>query len=157
MMDNFRQRREQMSAQLQDVLARCQSLRRKDFDQLMTDIITRHSEREEEVKKMLEDFRQEEEMVAEKLRTLLEKGEQVRVKDLKKMMADVRLEQEKRAKETNKLVEGHLQKMRQEVRIMLDNFKKERQSVAIAWQDALNLLRQEKKYNYEKKTKEEKP
>ena len=93
---------------------------------------------------MLETFRKEEEMVAERLKKLLAKGEEIRIKDFKKMMADIRQEQEKRAKETGESVTGQLQDMRQEVHTMLDNFKKERQSVATAWHEMLGLFHREK-------------
>lgn len=144
MMDGFRGKREAMAKELQEILAKCESLRKKDFNRMMADIVARQNEREKQVKEMLENFRREEEMVAERLKELLAKGEEIRIKDFKKMMVDIRQEQEKRVKQTGESITGQLQDMRGEVHIMLDNFKKERQSVAAAWHEMLGLFRQEK-------------
>ena len=143
-MDDFKEKRETMAEELQEVLAKCESLRKKDFDRMMADIVSRQNEREKEVRNMLETFRKEEEMVAEKLKTLLAKGEEIRIKDFKKMMADIRRDQERKAKATGESVTGQLQDMRQEVHTMLDNFKKERQSAATAWHEMLGLFYREK-------------
>jgi len=144
MIDDFRGKRETMAKELQEILAKCESLRKKDFDRMMADIVARQNEREKQVKEMLENFRREEETVAEKLKKLLTKGEEIRIKDFKKMMVDIRQEQEGRAKETGESIAGQLQDMRQEVHTMLDNFKKERRSVAKAWYEMLGLFHQEK-------------
>lgn len=144
MMADFKEKREDMSKDLREALARNESLRKKDFDCMMADIVAQQNKREEEVKRILENFRREEEIVGEKLKRLLAKGEEIRIKDFKKMMADIRQEQEKKAKEAGESVAGQLQDMRQEVHTMLDNFKKERQSVATAWHDMLGLFHKEK-------------
>ncbi|MDP2930627.1 MAG: hypothetical protein Q8N56_03425 [bacterium] len=140
MMANFKMKREQMAQELQKLLAKGESLRKKDFERMMTDIIDTHAKREEEVKEMLEDFRAEEEMVAEKLRGLLTKGEEVRIRDFKRMMAEIKQGQEKRIQATNESVTDQLRRMQEEVHTMLDNFKTERQSVAGAWHEMLGLF-----------------
>ena len=144
MMNDFRGKREDMSKELREVLAKSESLRRKDFDRMMTDVVSKQNEREEQVKKMLADFRREEEMVAEKLRNLLKKGEGIRIKDFKEMMVEIKIEQDRRVKETSASVANELQNMREEVYKMLDNFKKERQSVATTWHEMLGLFHKEK-------------
>jgi hypothetical protein len=78
------------------------------------------------------------------LRNLLKKGEDVRILDFKKMMADIRQAQEARTKETSRSITDELEKMRGEVYAMLDNFKKERYSVASAWHEILGLFHREK-------------
>lgn len=145
MMNSFKDKREKMSRELKEVLAKCESLRKKDFDRMMADIVLKQNEREEEVGKMLEDFRQEEESVAEKLKNLLRKGEAIRIKDFRKMMLDIKKEQGKRTKETGTSITEQIQRMQTEVHAMLDNFKKERQSVANAWYEVLGLFPQERK------------
>lgn len=144
MIDDFREKREDMSKDLREALASRKSLRKKDFDRMMADIIAQQNKREEEVKQMLADFRKEEEMVADKLRNLLKKGEEVRIRDFKEMMADIRHAQEARTKETTRSISDELEKMRGEVYAMLDNFKKERYSVASAWHQMLGLFHKEK-------------
>lgn len=144
MMANFKTKREQMAMELQKLLAKGESLRKKDFERMMLDIIDAHAKREEEVKEMLESFSREEKEVQEKLRNLLKKGEEVRIKDFKKMMIEIKQGQEKRIQATNESVTDQLQRMQEEVHTMLDNFKTERQSVASAWHQMLGLFRQEK-------------
>lgn len=144
MMSGFKERRDDMSMELQEVLAKCESLRKKDFDRMMANIIATQNRREEQVKKMLEDFRREEEMVAEKLKSLLKKGEKIRIKDFKKMMLDIKQEQERRVMGTGESIAKQVQEMQKEVHAMLDNFKKERQSVASAWNETISLFGQEK-------------
>src|SRR4030042_2424146 len=142
--DDFQEQREYMSRDLKELLSRNESLRKKDFERMMADIILKQNEREMQVKKMLADFRQEEEEVAKKMRGLLDKGENARIKDFKKMMCEIKREQDKRTLETNASVAEELQKMREDVYKMLDNFKKERHSVAAAWHETLNFLHQQK-------------
>ena len=55
-------------------------------------------------------------------------------------------------KESSASVANELQNMREEVYKMLDNFKKERQSVASAWHETIGLFHQEK---YEEENKKE--
>lgn len=140
MMANFKTKREQMAMELQKLLAKGESLRKKDFERMMVDIIDAHAKREEEVKEMLESFRREEEEVQEKLRNLLKRGEEVRIKDFKKMMTEIKQGQEKRIQATNESVTDQLQRMQEEVHTMLDNFKRERQSVASAWHQMLGFF-----------------
>ena len=153
MMDGFQGKREDMSRELKERLAKSESLRKKDFDGMMADIILKQNEREDQVRKMLADFRREEEMMAEKLRNLLQKGGDIRIRDFKEMMAEIKREQDKRVKETSASVANELQNMRAEVYKMLDNFKTERQSVATAWHEIIGLFNQEKTYDQEKDTK----
>ncbi len=144
-MSGFKEKRNDMSKELQEVLAKCESLRKKDFNRMMANIIAAQNKREKQVRKMLEDFREEEEMVAEKLKSLLGKGEKIRIKDFKKMMIDIKQEQERRMSETGGFAAEQIQEMQKEVHTMLDNFKKERQSVASAWNETLGFLYKEKK------------
>lgn len=144
MMESFKQKREHMAKELREILAKCESLRKKDFDRMMSDIVATQSKRESEVKEMLERFREEEEMVARKLKNLLKKGENIRIKDFRKMMRDIRSEQERRVGEMNTSISDQLERMREEVYTMLDHFKKERKSVASAWHEILTLFHNEK-------------
>lgn len=140
---DFRKQREETTKELKDILARGEFLRRKDFDQIMAGVISNQNLREEEVKKMLEDFRHEEEAMAARLKGLLKKGESVRIKDFKKTMLDVRQEQEKRlegAKETKEAIGLQLDQMRQDVKRLLSDFKGEREAAASLWAQLTGLL-----------------
>lgn len=145
MLQNFRARREEMSSDLRDGLAKNENLRKKDFDSMMQDILAVQEERESNVRQMLSDFEKEEGLVAGGLRKLLQRGEKIRIKDFKKILAKIRNEQEKREKETSKKVSSELKEMQEEVGGMLSGFKKEREKVASEWKNMVSELSQFKK------------
>lgn len=134
MLDEFRGRREKMSTELRELLAKSESLRKKDFDQMMAGILAVQGQREENVKTMLEGFKQEEERVAEKLRHLIQKGEGVKIKDLKRVLTKIKEEQQEREKSTGIYVNEEMSKMQQEVAGMLGEFKKEREKMTTEWE-----------------------
>ena len=167
---DFKIKRDEMSSQLKQTLANEESLRKKDFDNMMKDILVHQEDRENQArdllktffeeqkeiaqvikrnlaegeekvrisgfKKMLEDiqarqkarenevsvmlkeFQTEYKEIAESLRSLLDKGEAIRIKDFKEMLKNIRSRQEERTKE---------------VRAKLDEFSKERQDMASQW------------------------
>lgn len=144
---DFREQREETTQKLKGILAKGEFLRRKDFDQIMGGIISNQNLRGEEVRKTLEDFRHEEEAMTARLRSLLKKGESIRIKDFKKIMLDVRQEQEKRlkgAKETKEAIGLQLDQMRQDVRRLLSEFKDERETAASVWAQLADLLTKKK-------------
>lgn len=134
----FRTKREEMSTRLREALAKSTNLRKKDFDGMMGEILTVQAEREENTKRMLADFRQEEERVLIKLKSLLEQGKEIKIKDFKKMLAKIKNEQESREKNTGKEITSEIERMREEVSSMLTGFKKERDKIALEWQDMVN-------------------
>ena len=106
MLDGFRKNREEMSDNLREVLAKSESLRKKDFSAMMQDILLTQQKREENVKKMLADFREEEARVAERLRELLKRGEKLRLADFKKTLVRIRKDQTGREANTGEQVRG---------------------------------------------------
>ena len=137
MLEDFRQRREKMSEELRETLAKNECLRKTDFNRMMGEILAAQLSREENVKRMLIGFREEEEGVAAKLRKLLEKGEEVRIKDFKKMIAKIKNEQKKREETTSQGVGEQLERMQNEVYGMLTMFKEERDKMASEWKNVL--------------------
>jgi len=125
MLEDFRQRREQMSKELRQGLAKNESLRKTDFNKMMNEILSVQLNREKNVKQMLTDFQKEEEQVAIRLRELLEKGENVRIRDFKKMLAKIKQGQQKREQATSAGVGSQLGKMQAEVHAMLIKFSQE--------------------------------
>jgi hypothetical protein len=144
MLDDFRKKREAMSQELRDILAKSENLRKKDFSRMMEDIVLTQQRREENVKRMLEDFREEESLVAKNLRMLLAKGGEVRIRDFKKMLAKIKEEQGRREKETAHSVTIELATMQKEVGEMLNNFKRERAVMASEWGNIAMLLTQKR-------------
>jgi urease accessory protein UreF len=140
LLEEFREKRERMGQELKEALAKHESLRKKDFDKMMGDILIAQSEREENVKKMLADFQKQEMAVVENLREMLKKGEKLRLKDFKKTLSKIREEQEIREKETPYLIGEELIRMQSEVREMLENFKRERGKAASEWKSMMTTM-----------------
>ncbi|MEK9132396.1 MAG: hypothetical protein AAB606_01670 [Patescibacteria group bacterium] len=140
LLKHFKERREKMANELREVLAQCKSLRKKDFDRMMADILQHQHQREEEVKRMLESFHKGEEMIVEKLKKFLAKGGEISIRDVRKTLHDIQHMQEENVKEHTQPIEGKMTEMQKEVHAMLLNFKQERQSIAGAWEEAINLF-----------------
>lgn len=139
-LEGFREKRQEMSDNLRDVLAKFESLRKKDFTAMMQDILLTQQKREESVKKMLADFREEEARVAEQLRTLLKRGEEIRMADFKKTLGRIRKDQTAREANTGDQVKVELANMQSEIYKMFETFKKERETTAEKWEQVRELL-----------------
>jgi hypothetical protein len=79
-LDDFKDKRAKLSAQLKETLARRHSLRKKDFDGLMNGILLSQEEKEKEVKQNLRNFIKEQKREACELKDALSKGEVQRMK-----------------------------------------------------------------------------
>lgn len=132
-LDGFREKRQEMSANLQEILAKFESLRKKDFNAMMRDILLTQCKREDNVRKTLADFRKEETQVAEQLKELLKQGEKIRLADFKKTLGRIRENQVVREANTGEQVRAELATMQDEVHKMLEAFKKEREAAAKEW------------------------
>jgi len=135
LLEEFKEKREKISRELKGALAKHESLRKKDFDKMMEDILMTQKEREDNVKKMLADFQIEGTVVVRNLNEMLKKGEKLRLKDFKKTLAKIKQEQEERQKQTPSRIKQELKTMQSEVHTMLENFKKEREKVALEWKN----------------------
>lgn len=133
LLDDFKRRREEMAEDLRDNLAKSEHLRKKDFDRMMSDILVAQNERENNVRKMLSDFKKEEDAMLVSLKDLLKKGRSIRLKDLKRFMVDIREDRHRREKETSETVSQELEKMQSEIGKMLDEFKSERERMSQEW------------------------
>jgi len=147
LLEDFRNRREKMSQELREALAQHESLRKKDFDKMMGDIMLLQSEREENVKNMLADFENQETQVLGGLKVMLQRGEKLRLKDFKKTLAKIKGEQEARQKETPEQINEEVLRMRSDVQLLLENFKKEREKVASGWKEMTALMVQKRNLN----------
>lgn len=124
--EGFKGQRENMSKELKEVLAKSQSLRKKDFNEMMKGILLAQSEREQKVKEMLADFRKEQTETAERLRNLLKKGEDLRLTDFKKTLAGIKANQIKeKAENPAKQIRTELAQMREGIYKMLEKLKTE--------------------------------
>ncbi|MDP3995900.1 MAG: hypothetical protein Q8P74_01495 [bacterium] len=131
--EGFKEEQNELREKLKEKLAKGESLRKKDFDLLIKDIIEKRKQRGQDVARMIEQFKTEEEEMAKGLRQLLSNGEEVRIKDFKKMLAKIRARQEERKPEVEELTKA-ANYIKEEVANMLENFKKEREEDAAQWQ-----------------------
>ena len=131
--EEFKEEQNELRGKLKEQLAKGESLRKKDFDLLIKDIIEKRKQRGQDVARMIEQFKKEEEEMASGLRQLLSNGEEVRIKDFKKMLAGIRARQEERKPEVEELTKA-ASYIKEEVANMLENFKKEREEAAVQWQ-----------------------
>ena len=85
---------------------------------MLQDIQARQKARENEVTMSLKEFQKEYNEMADSLRSLLNKGEAIRIKDFKEMIKNIQTRQIERAND---------------VRKRLNDFRKERQDMASHW------------------------
>lgn len=143
-LEEFKEKRQEMSSNLREVLTKFKSLRKKDFDVMMRDILLTQHKREENVRKMLAGFQEEESRVVEQLRKLLKKGEGIRIADFKKTLANIQKDQAIRGINVGEQVKTELAVMQNEVHKMLEEFKKEREAAAEEWKKISPLLAKKK-------------
>lgn len=141
--EEFRQEQWQLQEKLKENLSRGESLRKKDFELLIEDLIQKRKERQHDVARMLEQFKKEEEEMAGGLRRLLGKGEELRIKDFKKLLAHLRARQEERRPEVKELTAA-AGRIKADVAEMLEEFKKEREEMTASWR-SLAATMQEKR------------
>jgi hypothetical protein len=79
-LDDFKDKRAKLSAELKETLAKRGSLRKKDFDRMMNGILLTQEEKEKEVKQSLKNFIKEQKREAFELKDALTKGEVQRMK-----------------------------------------------------------------------------
>ncbi len=175
-LEEFKTKRNEMSSDLKETLAKEESLRKKDFDNMMKDILSSQDGREKEVRDLLKTFLAEQKEIAETIKKNLAEGEKVRINDFKKMLQDIQARQKAGENEVSMMLkefQGEHKEMAEslrslldkgeairikdfkemlkntrvrqieranEVREKLDEFRKERQAMASHWHTITNLM-----------------
>ena len=146
-----KQEREKINNQLRENLAKNESLRKKDFDQMMSVISSHQDQSEREVKSLSKTYLTEQTRLARELREglrsfkdALAKGEAQRVREFQTLIKEIFAEQEKRKEEVvsklkefqkeqqgmAKMLKSLLAKGRElrirDLKLMLADFKKQR-------------------------------
>jgi len=117
--------RENLS-KVKDALAKGEAGRIKEFQAMIKEILARQEERKEEVTSNLKEFQKEQQEMAKRLKTLLDKGKELRINDLKSMLKEFKVLHEERI--------ARQEERREEVCHILGDFKKERTEAAKNWQ-----------------------
>jgi len=114
MLEGFKSQREKVRAELREILARGESLRRKDFDVMMGGVLSYQERREREVKSAIRQYLREQKEMAAALKEGLAKGESVRLEDFRMMI---------------KGIQGRQKEREQEVREILADFRKDQEEI----------------------------
>jgi DNA primase catalytic subunit len=121
-----KQEREKLNAELRESLTKKESLRRKDFDNMMQGILLTQDEREKEVRNLLSSYLNEQKEMARALRenlgkfkNSLIKGEVRRVKEFQEMIKEILAKQGKSKDE----VTSRLKEFRREQRVLASRLK----------------------------------
>jgi len=98
-------------AKFKDALAKSDVQRVKEFHEMIKEILANQDVRKEEVAFKLKEFQKEQQGMAKRLKALLAKGRELRIKDLKEMLQEFRtqhkerlVQQIERGKEVNKML-----------------------------------------------------
>lgn len=89
---------EGMIVRVKDNLAKAESLRKKDFDRMISDIIERCQQREEEAEQSLKLFQEQEEEMISRLRKIILSGNRSSLEDIKAIKEDIYRRQKEREK-----------------------------------------------------------
>ncbi|MCX7003889.1 MAG: hypothetical protein NTV22_11525 [bacterium] len=110
MLDDFKEKRLAMSLQLKETLAQGKSLRKKDFDTMMKDIMDAHEARESEARMVLKTYLEEQKQAAAAIRDNLAKTQRGakadadNIQNSRKMLADIQASQQAREEEVRAML-----------------------------------------------------
>ena len=113
-------------AKVKDSIAKGETQRVKEFQTAINDILAKQEERKQDVSSELKEFQKNQREMAERLKELLAKGRELRIKDLKSMLAEFKIQHKERITQRKD--------RKEEVQNMLGGFKKERSKAAKNWQ-----------------------
>jgi len=110
---------------VKDSLAKGKAQRLKGFQEIIKEILTKQDKRKEEITSKLKEFQKEQAMLSKRLKELLAKGKELRIRDFKSMLREFKSQHKERI--------TRQQKRREMVLNMLGGFKKERVEAAKNW------------------------
>ena len=123
LLEDFKNKRNEMSNHLKETLAKEESLRKKDFDNMMKDILSHQDEREKEVKELLKTFFEEQKEIAQAIKRNLADGEKVKISDFKNSLKDIQARQKARENEVSVMLkefQTEYKEMAESLRSLLD-------------------------------------
>lgn len=121
---------ESMIVRLRDNLAKAESLRKKDFDRMISDVIERHHQSEREARQSLERFREEEEEMIGRLRKIVLGGSGSALQDMAAIKEDISRRQKEREKNIIKALK-RFQIEQEELRVALKNLLEKGERVKV--------------------------
>lgn len=131
LLKSFETEIEDMIAGLRDNLAGVESLRKKDFDHMISDVIERRRQREEEAEQTLKRFREEEGEMISRLREIILRGNSSSLEDnIKAIKEDIFKRQKEREKKIIKTLQC-FQIEQEELRVALKKLLSKGEGVKI--------------------------
>jgi len=110
-----------------DSLVKREFQRVKEFQEMIRVILSKQDKRKEEVTSRLREFQSEQRIIAGRLRELLAKGRELRIRDLKSMLKEFKAQHNERR--------TFQEERREMVRRLLDAYKKKGPALAENWKD----------------------
>lgn len=117
---SFQSEIEDMTASLRDNLAKSESLRKKDFDSMMSSIAQCRRQTEEEAEENLKRFRVEEEEMISRLRAIVLNGNRPNLNDIESIREDIMKRQKEREKKIIRALK-RFQVEQEDIRVALKN------------------------------------
>ena len=104
MLEGFKSQREKVRSELREILARGESLRRKDFDAMIGGVLSYQDKKEGEVKSAIRKYLREQKEMAAALKEGLAKGESIRLEDFRTMLKGIQDRQREREQEVKEIL-----------------------------------------------------
>ena len=95
-LESFHTELQEMMVQLKDNLAKSESLRKKDFDRMMSGLTARRNAREDEAERVFQNFHQEEREMIGRLRNVIVSGGRSNLDDMEIIKEDILKRQKER-------------------------------------------------------------
>ena len=95
-LESFHTELQEMMVQLKDNLAKSESLRKKDFDRMMSGLTARRNAREEEAERVFQNFHKEEKEMIGRLRNVIVSGGRPNLDDMEIIKEDILKRQKER-------------------------------------------------------------
>jgi hypothetical protein len=127
---SFQMELEDMIVRLRDNLAKAESLRKRDFDRMIKDVIERRYQTEQEAKQSLALFQEEEEGMIDRLRKIVLGGSSSNMQDMAAIKEDISRRQKDREKNIIKAMK-RLQIEQEELRVALRNLLEKGEEVRV--------------------------
>lgn len=146
----IKEEQKELAADLRERLAKGTSLRKADFNTMLSSLVEKRKKRQQEVMQILSQFQKEEEEMAKGLKKLLGDGQRLRTKEFKKFLSEFKQKTKGRKENIAEIVAAS-KKIREEANQIIEQFRKEREKMASQWQQLAKNMQEKraKKFKYE--------
>ncbi len=136
--ENFKNIRNDMSNHLKERLAKEGFLRKKDFDNMLKNVLLMQDRREEEVRDLLKTFLEEQKEMAEIIKKQLAGENKVKLEDFQNLLDRIRTRQTQRGNEVNLMLKNFHEEYEEMTKSLYDLLQK---GEAVRIQDLKSILK----------------